>query len=39
MTAGVDATHMQGDDREVLISDWYHCRSSHSEVWTLSKHS
>ena len=34
MTARVDATHMQGDDRAVLISDWHHCRSSHSEAWT-----
>ena len=29
---------MQGDDRAVLISDWYHCRSSHSQAWTLFKH-
>ena len=39
VTARVDATHVQGDDRAVLLSDWYHSRSSHSEAWTLSKHS
>ena len=31
--------HAEGDGGAVLIWDWYHCRSSHSAVWTLSKHS
>ena len=39
VTAGVDAKNMQDYDRAILILDWFHCRSSHSEAWTLSKHS
>ena len=39
VTARVDARNMQGDDRAVLMLDWFHYRSSHSEAWTLSKHS
>ena len=27
---------MHGDDRAVLMLDQSHCRSSHSEAWTLS---
>ena len=39
VTAGLDALLMLGNGRVVLMLDWPGCRSSHSEAWTLSKHS